>query len=72
MECQEQAFVSLTPSTPSNKNYPQTHVFILDILTSFAIITNLQAINVDYSRDNTEEISKRKLFIFSKDKRNLI
>ena len=32
MECQQQAFVSLTPSTPNNKNYPQTHVFILDVL----------------------------------------
>lgn len=32
MECQKQAFVSLTPSTPNKENYPQTHVFILDIL----------------------------------------
>lgn len=32
MECQQQAFVSLTPSTLNNKNYSQTFVFILDIL----------------------------------------
>ena len=34
-------------------------IFILDMVTSFAIITNLQAINRDYLCDSTEEISRR-------------
>ena len=34
-------------------------IFTLDMVTSFAIITNLQAINKDYLCDNTEEISRR-------------
>ena len=34
-------------------------IFILDMVTSFAIITNLKAINKDYLCDNTEEISRR-------------
>ncbi len=34
-------------------------IFVLDMITSFTIITNLKAINKDYLCDNTEEISKR-------------
>ena len=34
-------------------------IFILDMVTSFTIITNLQAINRDYLCDSTEEISRR-------------